>query len=159
MPVVSASSMKIYSIQFLRGIAALMVLFLHTPGGLDRFYPEFSVRTTGAAGVDIFFVISGFIMVYTTWGKFRKPEASWAFLKSRASRILPTYYLFTTFTLVVLLFFPHWYHKLKYDPGITICSYLLILSDNNLGFPGTLVGVGWTLAFEAFFFICCLLYC
>jgi exopolysaccharide production protein ExoZ len=81
------------SIQALRALAALAVIFchydyvsyiLHNNTGNMPFYPL-------AAGVDLFFVISGFIMVYSSEDLFGVPGASRVFLAHRISRIVPLY--------------------------------------------------------------------
>lgn len=56
---------ELASIQFLRGVAATMVVFHHALGqfaGIHNLLPT----EEGAMGVDLFFVISGFVMTYTT---------------------------------------------------------------------------------------------
>ncbi|MFQ1045286.1 acyltransferase family protein [Acinetobacter sp. NIOH-H-8] len=60
----------LYSVQFLRGIAALMVVISHTSFKGQ----QYSVDTLqwyhiGGSGVDLFFIISGFIMCYTTYNR------------------------------------------------------------------------------------------
>jgi exopolysaccharide production protein ExoZ len=64
--------MKIKSIELSRGIAALIVVLFHTTGimGLDKYYaqkPVFDFWSFGHAGVDFFFVLSGFIIHYTQY--------------------------------------------------------------------------------------------
>jgi peptidoglycan/LPS O-acetylase OafA/YrhL len=57
---------------------------------------------TGAIGVDLFFVISGFIMVYTTWDDFGAPGSSIRFFARRLIRIAPLYWIATA--LLIILF-------------------------------------------------------
>ncbi|WP_440492988.1 acyltransferase family protein [Serratia sarumanii] len=61
---------KIYSIQYLRGIAALLVLFFHLRFDLNNLYIQKDIGDilfgNGAFGVDLFFVISGFVIMYAT---------------------------------------------------------------------------------------------
>lgn len=140
------------SITGLRAGAAIAVVIYHILSAMG-FYDAKDSVALGAAGVDIFFVISGFIMMYVSFERFRTPRASWRFLKDRFIRIAPMYYLFTFLTLLILLFAPTLYGELRFSPSQTISSFLFVLSDNNLGHPGMLVGVGWTLAFEAFFYL------
>ena len=65
---------KIQNIQALRGIAVLLVVVFHLTfietkyGGPATLLPDFF--TYGMSGVDMFFVISGFVMVAVTRGKF-----------------------------------------------------------------------------------------
>jgi exopolysaccharide production protein ExoZ len=79
----NAGGDRIYSIQFLRGVAAFLVVTTHALN-------EFGIKVAGAVGVDLFFAISGFVMYYVTADGVRN------FLVRRAIRILPLYYLVTT---------------------------------------------------------------
>ena len=72
---------KVHSIQFLRAIAAFTVLLFHLIG------PAFVI---GAAGVDVFFVISGFIM-----GSFAAGGKPLQFFYHRLVRIVPLYWAVT----------------------------------------------------------------
>ena len=74
------------SIQVLRGIAAVMVVMFHGLG--------FQI---GSSGVDIFFVISGFIMFHTNRNAFGLTGAAILFFKRRLLRIAPLYWLCTAF--------------------------------------------------------------
>ncbi|MEY2952412.1 MAG: hypothetical protein RLZZ401_499, partial [Pseudomonadota bacterium] len=88
----------IWTIQYLRGVAALLVVWHHAGGqvpGISQFLPE---RGFGVSGVDLFFVISGFIMVLTTEGKSVTP---WQFLQRRLVRVVPLYWPLTI-TVAVL---------------------------------------------------------
>jgi exopolysaccharide production protein ExoZ len=81
-------------IQYLRGIAALMVVFHHA-----ILYVTTTRSGVGATGVDIFFVISGFIMAHTCARGPRAGEsrgfASGGFLLKRCIRLIPLYWLAT----------------------------------------------------------------
>lgn len=101
-----------------------------------------------AAGVDVFFVLSGFLMVRTT-----KPGASATdFLRRRAERIVPMYWLLTAALAIPLLLKP----ALSERPiGLTTIVSSLAFLPSYLG-PNTLqttvIPVGWTLVYEAFFY-------
>jgi exopolysaccharide production protein ExoZ len=101
-------------------------------------------------GVDIFFVISGFIMVYTTRRKAGTKDAL-TFIKRRVLRIYPLYWVWTSSLLALWLGGVAerlWHYSAKY----LICSYLLIPSFNGMYFQ-PLLGQGWTLSFEMFFYL------
>ena len=102
--------MRLSSLQFLRAIAAWMVVFHHynqvffnwdmsnsilgvEVGDFFRFY--------GKLGVDIFFVISGFIMYYSLN---KKPTTSRDFLINRLVRVIPVYWFYTLLLLVLAYF-------------------------------------------------------
>jgi exopolysaccharide production protein ExoZ len=78
----------IRNVQALRAIAAILVVFVH----LDKLLAGIGASTFGAGGVDIFFVISGFIMVYTTMGRQPSPLS---FMANRIARIVPIYWAIT----------------------------------------------------------------
>jgi len=141
----------IQSIQFMRAIAALFVLYFHaitmvsTHGGYKT-----AVSCSGAVGVDIFFIISGFVIFLLTN---RKAQPPGKFLARRVIRISPPYWLYTSITVALLLFVPEAYRRLKFDPVFVLTSYFFLLGDNTAGHPGTVLGVGWTIAFELYFYV------
>jgi len=138
------------SLQFLRGFAALMVVLIHSAAVVrDQAGYVFSSTVIGASAADIFFVISGFIMVYITH---ERPATPWNFLARRLIRIAPLYWFYTTISIALLLIVPNWFRQLRFDLSHTIYSYLFLLSPNNTGTLGTVLGVGWTVAYEAYFY-------
>lgn len=126
-----------YSIQALRGVAAIMVAIFH-------FFP--SKFTVGAAGVDLFFVISGFIM--GTVGIHEKPLR---FLTNRAIRIAPLYWLFTFVMCAGAI--AGVYSNFTFDAVRLIKSLLFIPHLDPDGNAWPLMVVGWTLNLEVFFYI------
>ena len=101
---VEAPGRDVVAVQMLRGIAATMVVFVHIDIQLDRL--RYGMLGTGwmSSGVDIFFVISGFIM-WTSVER-RGGMSAGAFLKNRLIRIVPLYWLVTTIVLLVGLTAP-----------------------------------------------------
>lgn len=91
------------NIQMLRAVAAAMVLLHHAAahyqalGGLDLLVNLFS--SVGFSGVDIFFVISGFVAAHTTLHKLRTLSNAWVFAKRRLLRIYLGYWPFFALTL------------------------------------------------------------
>lgn len=132
------------SIQALRAIAAFMVLAFHLNLYLAEIAPR--LQTTnfvlGAAGVDLFFVISGFVMVYSCERLFERPGASTQFVVQRLVRIVPLYWLATT--AMVLLCAPFASTK-------AVIASLLFWPYPAGGAP--VLNVGWTLNFEMFFYL------
>src|SRR5829696_218289 len=93
----SGRAAVIQSIQALRAIAALAVVAMHIPEDLAaRGYGDLPSFIRGAFGVDLFFVISGFIMVYASRHLFGRERAGTEFMLRRAARIVPTYWLGTS---------------------------------------------------------------
>ena len=142
---------RLHSDEALRGIAALLVVLYH---GERRFEETagFALFEAGRFGVDIFFVISGFVMVIATAG----PSQPIDFIKSRILRIAPIYWLATCLAAVILLIDPS---ALKYT-AVSVKSFVLSLAfiphanPGNPGVPTPLYTVGWTLNFEMYFYLC-----
>lgn len=138
------------SIQYLRGVAALMVVCFHAFQwthviGLTR--TDFP---TGAAGVDVFFVISGFVMWVTTVDQQVPPLE---FLRRRAVRIVPPYWALTLLAAGLAWAWPQIYQDVILDGRHLVLSLLFVphLDPNNEPFP--LLKPGWTLVYEACFYL------
>src|ERR1700751_4327443 len=142
------------TVQALRAVAAASVVMHHDLAVLIRkagYPPTFSV--IGAAGVDLFFVISGFVMVYTHFDAFTAPGAATSFARRRIVRIAPLYWIVTTVTVVLLIAVPSVFSSVKLDWVNVVCSYFFLLSQMPSGDINTVVIVGWTLCFEAYFYL------
>lgn len=141
------------NIQLLRFFAAVAVLVGHAG---DLFMPAAAhLRTIPwSAGVDIFFVISGFVMTYLTQGQFGRSGAPRAFLVRRIIRIVPPYWLFTTLMVAAVLLFSDHIRNTEVSAASTITSYLFVpwprVADGQLN---PLLSQGWTLNYEAFFYL------
>jgi peptidoglycan/LPS O-acetylase OafA/YrhL len=150
------------SVQILRGVAAFAVVAHHAcqmvadngprPGFLNQLG---HLRDLGAAGVDIFFVISGFIMVYVSRRAFGQPGAATEFWRRRVLRIVPLYWIYTT-AMLALTLMPFAMQSAVFSPSYTLKSYLFI-PDFVPGQSATLVQPlltpGWTLFYEMFFYL------
>jgi exopolysaccharide production protein ExoZ len=99
-------------------------------------------------GVDLFFVISGLIMVVTTWRTFDAPGSSWRFLLRRIARIYPLYWVINSAVVVLFLVSPS---SVSFDEGHHASiwqSYLLLPQDGRLP-----VLVAWSLVYEMYFYV------
>jgi peptidoglycan/LPS O-acetylase OafA/YrhL len=114
---------------------------------------SFSVPKFGMAGVDLFFVISGFVMVHTTYDSFEQPGASRSFLLRRFVRVVPLYWFYTTALVMLLAFVPALFKSIRFQWDNVISSYLFLLSKSSEGFVGTVMQTGWTLCFEMYFYL------
>ena len=85
------------SLQILRFIAATSVAYLHI----------FVNPNFGSFGVDIFFVLSGFVIALVVSNK----QSAKVFAISRLTRIVPLYWLLTTLLLFVIFFIPQYVHE------------------------------------------------
>jgi peptidoglycan/LPS O-acetylase OafA/YrhL len=124
------------SIQVLRGIAALLVVTEHIRW-MNR----------GAFGVDVFFIISGFMMMLST----QKNRTH--FWRKRLLRILPPYYLLTLLTYVLLLLFPNMFEQTSHNPVYLVKSLLFIPFDIGGGVLQPIYRIGWTVNCEMFFYL------
>lgn len=150
---------NIGSIQTLRAIAALIVLLSHLAKELNRnqnilFYDWLNVTYSGQFGVDVFFVISGFIMIVSTQQEVGKLGASRRFLLRRIIRLAPLYWLLTSLTIAITLLEPALRNHNDMGWQYVLSSYLFIpfnrISDNHLT---PVLGVGWTLNYEMLFYL------
>src|SRR5258708_4207929 len=137
----------IVSVQALRAIAALAVVICHFDelnawlAGLKDPYPLDQL----ASGVDLFFVISGFVMVYASQDLFEARGGWLTFFTRRIARIVPPYWLLTAIAIAVM--------SLPSDWGSLLGSYLFFPFRADGGNIAPVYGVGWTLNFEMYFYI------
>jgi len=140
------------NIQALRAVAALLVVFVH----LDVFARALGLPTTGHGGVDLFFVISGFIMVHTTHvasrSEARAPIGPGAFMLNRLTRIAPIYWLLTLATFGVAWLAPRLMQATVADVEQLLLSLAFIPFRKSNGLVQPVLFVGWTLNFEMFFY-------
>jgi len=138
----------VVAIQYLRAIAASLIAFQHAMG-----VPAFVHYTAhfGTVGVDIFFVISGFIMWTTTERRNRGPAAFWL---ARMVRIVPLYWLFTTIYIAAALITPESFFAVKLDPVHIVKSFLFVPAAHpTLGLVAPVYTLGWTLNYEMLFYL------
>lgn len=132
------------SIQYLRGFAALGVLLYHAS---QRAGPTFGA---GAAGVDVFFVISGFIM----WTiSARRATGPGDFLLRRAGRIVPLYWTVTLLVVGLDLLRPSTFPNMRLDGPHVILSLLFLPHRDPMGDIAPVIIPGWTLNYEVFFYV------
>lgn len=142
---------EIRSIQYLRGVAAVAVVYFHTGvNSANLAWPAFIPRDFGKAGVDIFFVISGFIMVFVTSSRETSPRE---FLLRRIIRIVPLYWFFTLLVICDGLIYP----AAMLNNGIVwphiFLSFLFIPHINPItGTTEPFFKLGWTLIYEMYFY-------
>ncbi len=135
---------RLLSIQYLRAFAAVMVVIYHA---MRWTKPSFEI---GAAGVDVFFIISGFIL----WTISReRPIGPRAFLVHRWKRVAPLYWVLTLVAAAIAWPWP----KLIWDAHVTVGHLLLSLAFiqhlNPVGEPFPVITAGWSLNYEAVFYL------
>jgi len=135
----------IKNIQALRAAAAFLVVCAH----LVELFTTLKVPPFGTAGVDLFFVISGFVMVYTTR---THPPKSGEFLKNRIARIVPTYWLLTLLIFLIGFFARSWLKATTADPVQLVKSLLFVPFAKSNGLIQPILNLGWSLNYEMFFY-------
>lgn len=140
---------ELVSIQWMRGIAVMMVFIYHLedilnliPGfeGYDSFWKRY-----GYSAPDLFFVISGFIMCFVTFELKFKP-VGW--LVRRFLRIYPIYWIFASAAVAAWLINPSLTMGSGTQDWSSVIQYLLIIPQENM----PLLFVAWTLEHEIVFY-------
>jgi len=138
------TSARYNELDALRGIAALIVIFFHFVLYADLYGSIFILGTTG---VDLFFMISGFVMLLSI----QKITAAKQFVVSRFSRLYPTYWTAVTFTFILIVLEcifrlnKNPYDIIKYLSNMTMFQYYLSIPD--------LDGPYWTMIIEMLFYV------
>lgn len=134
----------LWTIQYLRGAAALAVTIYHALQWVDGGFE------VGRAGVDIFFVISGVIM----WRVTRlRPSTPGEFLARRAGRVAPLYWLMTLLVWGIALRWPDFLPEVLPQGRHLALSLAFIPHFDPVGRPFPLLPPGWTLTYEAIFYL------
>ncbi len=139
------------NLQTLRAFAALNVVLFHiieigSEHGFAVSSLEF-LRGWGANGVDIFFVLSGFIMVYISE---LRPRSPLSFLQNRAIRVVPMYWILTL-TGVALILLAGDFRGEPVSAEPILASVLFMTRWTTMDFP--ILYVGWTLEWELLFYL------
>ena len=140
----------ILNLQFLRAVAAGLVALFHLQPMLRTRYGTSVSLEAGAVGVDIFFVISGFVMVYSNR---RMDRSIAAFLVARLFRIVPLYWLAT---LAVVAFYQAGFHPnglVYFEPYMLLQSLFFVTTLFPDGRHDLVLSLGWTLIYELFFYL------
>jgi len=144
--------MTLYSLQIGRALAALAVVFSHSIAATDRFLADvppffYTLFKLGYLGVDYFFVLSGFIICYSTRQMQACAEDAWRYAKSRCLRIYVPYLPISLAMITVLTLFPAL--SAGDREGIHLLESLLLVPGN--GEPA--LTVAWTLQHERVFYV------
>lgn len=147
-------------LQILRFVAAMLVAWMHITQAISIHITgrgEGVYWGTGAVGVDIFFIISGFVMMISTANvPFHGPERganAWIFIKRRILRIVPVYWFYTLLKAALILAIPALAVKSVIDPGHLAASLAFIPVMAPWGLIQPVLPVGWTLNFEMLFYM------
>lgn len=154
-PASPTASERLDMLQVLRAVAAIMVVVLHAQA--EWAFPFFSLSPAKlGAGVDLFFVISGFVIVYASRPYFATPGGWHEFLVRRLIRIVPLYWMALSMRVVLLAGAALVGVRAFPSAEAVLTSYLFIPYD-SLGFgdqyPFPILDLGWTLNYEMFFYL------
>lgn len=140
---------EIKSLTGLRGIAALYVMLYHfkihnfTPHATDQFFRH------GYLAVDLFFILSGFVIALTYKSMFENGIAFSAFRAFIGRRIARIYPLYIVMTGLFMAFYDTFYHKVPYDADFsaqTILSNILMVQAWGVG--PSIIDAGWSISTE-----------
>jgi exopolysaccharide production protein ExoZ len=133
------------SVQILRAVAASMVVGLHA--SMQAAPYGGALFGLGNAGVDIFFPISGFVMVVSTEGRIASAATSARFALARLMRIAPIYHLLTLAKAGVAFFRPSLFPQYSFSPDGLAAALLFIPY-----YDAPPIKVGWSLNLEMFYY-------
>ena len=146
----STGHKKLNLLQVYRGIAAILVVLFHlNEMSIKRLEQVtfFNLFQAGWSGVDYFFVLSGFIMVYVHRSAIGKPDQLKSFLVKRTVRIYPIYWIITLIVLAFFLVVPGFANNKDLSIQHILVSLLLLPQNDK-----PILDVGWTLIYELFFY-------
>ena len=141
----------LHNLQILRAFAALNVVYFHIIKSAETYGQPVVLfgflDGWGANGVDVFFVISGFVMVYT---QSMREKKALTFFANRLVRIVPIYWFLTMFLLLLYFVYPIAFRELKPNSLSTLYSFFFLSGATRNELP--LLYVGWTLEYEMLFY-------
>lgn len=148
------------SLQAGRAIAAMLVVLFHLGGTIaaDKYFgiKAFSIPFSfGRAGVEFFFVLSGFIILTAHRNDIFKPHKCASYIKKRLIRIYPTYWIIFSLVYLLAIASPVLRNTVPHDIFIIIKSLLLIPQNSNIvgGSGAPVISVAWTLQYEMVFYL------
>jgi len=158
---------QLQSLQVLRGFAALAVVIHHSVRAVTVNRPPDLVLPTpailanthlvelGASGVDVFFVLSGFLMVFIAGPYVEKRKPIWDFIAHRIIRIWPLYVLVTILECLLELKTAAHSGVVPFDiRPVRLLSVFFVPSFDEKGLLQPIIGPGWTLNYEFLFYFC-----
>jgi exopolysaccharide production protein ExoZ len=155
-------SLRLNWLQTLRAVSVILVMLHHLRSAWGVYFnprKNLDFLYFGHCGVDIFFVISGFIMWHVYQNDVNRPERFIPFIQRRFIRIYPVYWILTTALLAVLLLAPGEVKDYKRDFFYIVESYSLLPLGFAQGNP--IIPAAWSLfheiKFYLFFAVCILL--
>lgn len=155
----SSTAEKLWTVEVGRGIAATLVVLFHC----TKYYflsPNYwsgsafdGLFLFGHAGVEFFFVLSGYIMLKVHADDVGKPQRVANFVQKRFTRIYPFFWVVLAITLALFVIAPDSGRAMHREPSIILQSFLLV----GVQPLASVVFVSWTLWHEVVFYAFCAL--
>ncbi len=149
---------RIESLTGLRAVAAIWVIWFHAMGSSSVWYLDNFLRR-GYTGVDLFFVLSGFVISYVYADKMK--VFSWkgyhAFIRKRFIRIYPSYLSVLLLTLAIILIVGYFLNSDYNTKNYSVSGFfmqLFMLSGLGIGNPHQWNYVSWTVSSEFAAYLC-----
>jgi peptidoglycan/LPS O-acetylase OafA/YrhL len=142
-----AAGRRLEGIEASRGVAASLVVLAHVARHLDRASGAPLMTAAfrfGHAGVDVFFVISGFIILFVHAADVGDARRLAHYAARRATRLLPTYWVALALTVVLAVGGGHGV------PSFAALAWSVTLAPSD---QPMLLGIAWTLQFEVLFYV------
>ena len=140
------TELHLAGVEVARGVAACLVVFYHAARHVAQdigVLPFGRLSQFGHAGVDFFFVLSGFIICFVHAGDIGRPDRTGHYLTRRTTRIYPIYWVVLGVTLALLALGSR---AVVPSPGKILADFLLL----PIGTPT--LGIAWTLQYEMAFY-------
>lgn len=138
---------RIEGIEALRGLAAVAVVLCHTARHLDQAFGALLLRRLfepGHSGVDLFFVLSGFIILLVHRRDVDRPDRLGRYTWRRLVRVWPLYWLALAITIAKTIVGGH----VAPSAGEVVWNMALLPTTGE-----PILGIAWTLQFEAVFYL------
>lgn len=155
----SSHALRLKSLQAGRGIAAVLVVLYHNNVEVfdrEKYWPHNPfplLFNFGHAGVEYFFVLSGFIIFYTHWDDIGHPFVAARYLWRRFVRVYPVYWVVLSIVCTVYFLMPHFGEGWERSSSALISSALLIVWNmHDYTMPLSILVVAWTLYHEVLFY-------
>jgi exopolysaccharide production protein ExoZ len=142
-------------LQYIRAIAALLVVYFHAILQLEKLNPDAWITDYlfGKSGVDLFFVLSGFVMWITTADKAQSVAEFWW---KRVRRVVPLYWAATLAAATVAFVLPQILKSTQFDVPHILASLAFLPWLNPADPAGDMIAPvivpGWTLNYEMYFY-------
>ncbi len=146
---------RIEPLQVMRGIAAVLILSKHALYEVSQISPvdiNYNNFAYFSVGIDMFFILSGFIMLYISRNNYGV-QAAKDFIIRRVLRIVPTYWFYSFVLLGVAMIMPQVLGTAEFVPFHFLKSLFFITYENTAGDLQPFLANGWTLNYEMYFYV------